>query len=109
MNIKKKMAALSAVTVVSIGAVVTFTALSLSGLRGDFHHFQSQTAVDKGLVEIKATALSGAEADPVLPQTAESLRAADAHIQALRQELTTAAENKAVADMAAVCACPGDA
>jgi len=98
MNIKKKMAILSAVTVVSIGIVVTFTGVSLSSLRGELHHYQSQVAVDKAMVEIKATALSVAKADPILPQTAESLHAADARIRVLQQQVAAGVETRAVAD-----------
>jgi len=96
MNIKTKMGILSLVTVVSIGIVATFTGFSLSNLRDEFHRFQSQVEVDKALVEIKATALSVANSDPVLAQTAESLRAADERIRALQQEVGAAGENKTV-------------
>ena len=88
-NIKKKMAVLSIVTLASISIVAGFTGFSLSHLRGEFKRFHQQLEADKALVEIKATALSVAKGDPVLPQTVESLRKADARIQALRQQMAT--------------------
>ena len=96
MNIKKKMGILSIVTVVSIGIVAVFTGFSLSHLRDEFHRFQSQVEADKALVEIKATALAVAKSDPILPQTAESLHAADARIRALQQQVVTAENDKMV-------------
>jgi len=98
MNIKKKMGILSVVTMASIGVVASFTGFSLSHLRGEFQRFQAQIEADKGLVEIKAIALSVAKSDPVLPQTAETLRAADEHIRALAQQVVAAGGSPAVND-----------
>lgn len=98
MTISKKIAILSAATIFSILAVIAFTALTLSSLDGEFSQFQAQELIDNDLMEIKATALSVAKSDPILPQTADSLNAADTHIRKLLTAVTSTAQDKALTD-----------
>jgi len=83
------MAILSLVTIVTIGLVSIFSGLTLAKIRTEFLHYQSQVAIAKDLVEIKATALSVAKGDPILPETADALNAADEQIRKLMKEIDT--------------------
>jgi len=86
-SINKKMAILSLVTIVTIGLVAIFSGITLAKIRSEFLHYQSQVAIAKDLVEIKATALSVAKGDPILPETADALSMANERIRALMQEI----------------------
>lgn len=87
MTINKKMTVLSLVTIITIGMVSVFTGVLLTKIRSEFVHYQSQVAIAKNLIEIKATALSVAKDDPILPETADSLNAADIHIRNLMDDI----------------------
>ena len=83
LSINKKMWLLSAITAISIILVGTFSAYTLSNLRNSFHGYQDQVARSQSLFEIKATALSVAKNDPILPNTKIALDGADIKIMSL--------------------------
>ncbi|MGB5998386.1 MAG: methyl-accepting chemotaxis protein [Marinomonas sp.] len=89
MSINKKMWLLSAITSISIILVGVFSAYTLSGLRNGFHQYQSQVATSQSFFEIKATALSVAKNDPILPNTKTALDAANAKIVSLLAQIET--------------------
>lgn len=89
MNINKKMWVLSGVTAVSIILVGVFAAYILSSLRADFDHYKSQIATSQHLFEMKATALSVAKGDPILPDTKTALDAANTSIDRLLKNIET--------------------
>ncbi len=87
LSINKKMWLLSAITAVSIILVGIFSAYTLSGLRVGFHDYQGQVATSQSLFEIKATALSVAKNDPILPNTKTALDAANTKIITLLAQI----------------------
>jgi len=89
LSINKKMWLLSAITSISIILVGVFSAYTLSGLRNGFHQYQSQVATSQSFFEIKATALSVAKNDPILPNTKTALDAANAKIVSLLAQIET--------------------
>ncbi|MEW5904391.1 MAG: methyl-accepting chemotaxis protein [Pseudomonadota bacterium] len=68
-------------------AVIVFVALNLNHLRQEFRGFQALQGTDKSLIEIKATALAVSRADPILQETEEQLKQADAGIAASLQQI----------------------
>ncbi|SBS26499.1 Methyl-accepting chemotaxis protein PctB [Marinomonas spartinae] len=87
MNINKKMWVLSGATAISIILVGVFAAYILSSLRVDFGHYKSQIATSQQLFEMKATGLSVAKGDPILPSTKTALDAANVKINALLKSI----------------------
>lgn len=69
-----------------IGAVA-LTAFQLNSLQDDFSTFERSQRVVARLLEIKATALSVARADPVMGETAKQLAQTDAAIQVAVKDL----------------------
>jgi methyl-accepting chemotaxis protein len=96
MSIKMKMTLLSAVTIATVCLVAIFAGYTLSSLRGQFRNYESQSTLAMDLVEIKATALSVAKDDPIKPETANALRAADTRIQALERQISELEKDKAI-------------
>ncbi|REG82568.1 methyl-accepting chemotaxis protein [Marinomonas pollencensis] len=96
LSINKKMWLLSAITAVSIILVGVFSAYTLSGLRASFSRYQGQVAISQSFFAIKATALSVAKNDPILPNTKTALDAANTKIMMLLAQIeqTLPAEQK---------------
>lgn len=91
------------VTLVGLVIVILFVTVNLSHLRHEFDTYQSRQVTDKSLIEIKATALSIARADPILPDTRERLQKTDAHIQELHKLLVNlSADDEARKKLAAL-------
>lgn len=74
---------MTVVTIIGLVIVILVVTVNLSQLRRDFGTYQSRQTIDKSLIEIKATALSIARADPILPETNEKLRKTNSNIQEL--------------------------
>lgn len=83
MTLQKQLSLMTAVTITGLLVVIVFVVVSLGQLHQEFDVYQSKQGTDKGLIEIKATALSIARSDPILPETKEKLSWADAHIKEL--------------------------
>lgn len=86
---------MTAVTVAGLLVVIVFIVLSLGQLRQEFDVYQVRQSTDKSLIEIKATALSIARADPIVPETREKLAQTDAHILELGQLISRLSEDEA--------------
>lgn len=83
MTLQKQLNLMTVVTISGLLAVILSVAANLGRLQQEFGVYQSQQSMDKSLIEIKATALSIARADPILLETGQKLVQTDAHIQAL--------------------------
>ena len=83
MTLQKQLILMTTITVAGLLAVIVFVALSLGRLQHQFDDYQSRQILGKSLIEIKATALSIARADPILPDSKEKLAQMDAQIQGL--------------------------
>lgn len=81
LTLARQMMLLTAFTAFVLGIVVVITAYSLSGLRRDFAHYEAgQTSVNL-LLDIKASSLSVARADPILAETGAQLASTDKTIR----------------------------
>lgn len=83
MTLQKQLSLMTTVTVAGLLLVIVFVVLSLGRLQQKFDVYQSRQIMDKSLIEIKATALSIARADPILLETKEKLAKTDAEVQEL--------------------------
>ena len=85
MTLQKQLRLMTLVTVAGLLIVIIFAVVSLNKLRHEFDIYQAGQSRDKSLIEIKATALSMARADPILPDTKIKLGNNDAHIQDMQK------------------------
>lgn len=85
MTLQNQLRLMSLATIAGLLIVILVVTVSLNQLRQKFDTYQTRQSVDKSLIEIKATALSMARADPILPDTEIRLNKTDAHIQELKQ------------------------
>ncbi len=83
MTLQKQLRFINGLTVLSLLVVITLSYLNLNRLRIQFDKAQDESSVEKNLIEIKATALSVAKNDPILPDTDDKLNAANAKISDL--------------------------
>jgi methyl-accepting chemotaxis protein len=82
LTLARQLSLLTAFTAAALILVVALTSVQLRSLATDFVAFrQGQQSVSL-LLDIKATALSVARADPVMPETAAQLAAADKAVRA---------------------------
>ncbi len=91
LTLQKQLRLMTGMSLVGMFIVVVFVMLSLNQLRQEFAVYQALQTTDKGLIEIKATALAISHADPVLFETPEQLAQADAQIQLLLQRVSASA------------------
>ncbi|MHB1101076.1 MAG: methyl-accepting chemotaxis protein [Burkholderiales bacterium] len=90
MTLQKQLRFISGLTVLSLFVVIAFSYINLDRLKVQFENAQSESTVEKNLVEIKATALSVARDDPILPETGTRLTEADEKIQDLSKQIMKA-------------------
>jgi methyl-accepting chemotaxis protein len=76
-------------SLIGMFVVVFFVMLSLNQLRHEFSTYQSLQAIDKSLIEIKATSLAISRADPIMLETPEQLAKADEQIQLLLKRVSS--------------------
>lgn len=93
MTLQNQLRLMTLATITGIGIVILVVTVNLSKLQREFDIYQSTQAIDKSLIEIKATALSIARADPILPDTKERLQHTDAHIQELHRLVVSLSAN----------------
>lgn len=91
MTIQKQLRLLTAATIVSLAAVVGLTVASLTHLRQQFAAFEAEQTIAQSMLEIQATALGMARADPILPDTPSRLDSANSRIHRLVEQI--AAQN----------------
>lgn len=70
-------------TIAGLLLVIIIVTINLNLLRHEFDQYQSTQIIDKSLLEIKATSLAIARADPILPDTKDRLQKTDEHIHEL--------------------------
>ncbi|HUW51623.1 MAG TPA: methyl-accepting chemotaxis protein [Sulfuricella sp.] len=97
MTLQKQLRLMTAVTVAGLLLVIVFVVLNLGRLRHEFDAYQSRQIIDKSLIEIKATALSIARADPILLETKEKLAKTDSEILDLGKLILSLSGNEAAA------------
>ncbi len=85
MTIRAQLRILTLIALIIMMAVSVFTAVNLNRLRSQFSGYQSWQAAAGALTEFKASALAVARADPILPETAGRLSAADRRIHELEK------------------------
>ena len=89
MTLQKQLRLITSLTILSLLLVIVFSSLNLNRLREQFDISRQESGVEKHLIEIKATALSVARGDPILPETGPKLDAADARIQTLSRRISS--------------------
>lgn len=89
MTLQNQLRLMTLATLAGLVIVILIVTVSLSQLRREFDTYQSSQVLDKSLIEIKATALSIARADPILPDTKEKLLKTDTHIQELHKQVVS--------------------
>jgi methyl-accepting chemotaxis protein len=85
MTLQNQLRLMTMATIVGLMIVIIVVTVNLSKLQRNFAIYQSRQSIDKSLIEIKATALFIARADPILSDTRERLQKTDTHIQELHQ------------------------
>jgi methyl-accepting chemotaxis protein len=93
MTLQNQLRLMTLATIVGLVIVILVVTVNLSKLQREFDIYQSRQAIDKSLIEIKATALFIARADPILPDTRERLQKTDAHIQELHKVISLSADD----------------
>ncbi len=78
---------ITAITLAGLCAVIVMVSIHLSHLQTEFAAYQSIETTQRALIDIKATALAVARADPIMPDTAHRLDTTDSRIQALLQQV----------------------
>jgi methyl-accepting chemotaxis protein len=78
--------------------VIVFAIINLSHLRSEFDAYQAKQAMDKSLIEIKATALAVSRADPILPETKTLLEQTDRQVQQLLLQILALSDDAALRD-----------
>lgn len=94
MTLQQQMRLMTVTTLAGLTIVVVFVSLTLNQLRHEFGDFQAAQTIDKSLIEIKATALAIARADPVLRETSSRLKLTDEHIHDLYGTITGFSANQ---------------
>ena len=94
MTFSRQLQLIASLTALSLGAVVALSTVNLNALRSEFNGYQTTENVYKGLIEIKATALSVAKDDPILAETSERIARADQRVQKLFQRIVTTAPSE---------------
>ncbi|GAB5605372.1 methyl-accepting chemotaxis protein [Sideroxyarcus sp. TK5] len=80
LSLQHQLRLMTGLSLLGMLAVIVFVMLNLSNLRQEFRSFQALQTIDKSLIEIKATALAASRADPILLESGEQLKQADADI-----------------------------
>ncbi len=87
MTLQNQLRLIIGLTLVGLMFVIVLSYLNLERLKMQFEVSRQEADIEKHLVEIKATALSVARGDPILPETAAKLDAADSRIQTLCRQI----------------------
>lgn len=85
LTLQKQLSLMTGITLAGVITVILFSMFNLSQLRKEFDTHQSMQAMDKSLIEIKATALAISRADPILADTQARLEQTDKHILELQR------------------------
>jgi len=92
MTLQQQLRLLAAITLISLSAVVFFSATQLLTLQSTFENYQTRQQLILGLAEIKSTALGISRLDPVLPDTEQLVRKGNQHILEMFEMLSRATE-----------------
>lgn len=87
LTLSRQLLLLNLFTTLALGLVLALTGWSLSTLRLDFRHYEAGQRSVNLLLEIKASALSVARADPILAETAAQLASTDQTVRTAAQAL----------------------
>jgi methyl-accepting chemotaxis protein len=87
LTLSRQLLLLNLFTTLALGLVLALTGWSLSTLRLDFRHYEAGQRSVNLLLEIKASALSVARADPILAETAAQLTSTDQAVRTAAQAL----------------------
>ena len=98
LTLQNQLRLMSGMSLAGMLLVIVFAIINLSHLRNEFDAYQARQAMDKGLIEIKASALSVSRGDPILPDTKTQLEQTDRDIQALQQRILAQDANAALHD-----------
>ncbi len=96
LTLQNRLRLMTAISLLAMLAVAAFVTLNLDRMRREFVNYQSMQVMDKSLIEIKAEALSVSRNDPVLPDSAGKLDAADSRIGKLVARIGTLSEKASV-------------
>ncbi|MBI1175166.1 MAG: HAMP domain-containing protein [Sideroxydans sp.] len=103
LTLQNQLRLMNALSLAGMLLVILFAVINLSHLRKEFDAYQSKQAMDKNLIEIKATALSISRADPILAETETQLKATDKEIQEWQAQILGLTSDAAFHDkMAAI-------